>query len=484
MSSQPETPAQQSSPSPQSSLSALDDSKITRFQWKVMFVAGMGFFTDAYDLFVIGVVVALIKPEWHLSIGQVSLLNSATLAASAVGAIIFGRIADIFGRKRIYGYEVLVLAIGALASAFTPASGFTFLLVCRIILGIGIGGDYPVSATIMSEFSGKLSRGRMVSLVFAMQGAGLVLGPLIASAMLASGLSTDTTWRILLAFGAVPGLAVYYLRRHIYETPRFAIAGGAPDEAQTAIRQATGAEPSLGPAKESNARHRQGALEGLLAFLRNPRMGKWLLGTALCWMVFDFAYYGNSISTPEVLALLSPHASLLENTLLQLVIFAVFALPGYALSILLMDKAGRKTIQVMGFGLMTVAFGLIAFVPTVVHTVAPFVLLYGMSYLFSEFGPNSTTFVYPAEIFPVEVRTTGHGLSAAAGKVGAFVGAYLFPVMLASSLGLRGAEAIAGVMSLLGLALSAALLPEPKGHSLEELTEIVYAGALPAGAAA
>jgi MFS transporter, PHS family, inorganic phosphate transporter len=132
-----------------------------------MFVAGMGFFTDAYDLFVIGVVVALIKPEWHLSIGQISLLNSATLAASAVGAIIFGRIADIFGRKRIYGYEVLVLAIGALASAFTPASGFTFLLVCRIILGIGIGGDYPVSATIMSEFSGKLSRGRMVSLVFA-----------------------------------------------------------------------------------------------------------------------------------------------------------------------------------------------------------------------------------------------------------------------------------------------------------------------------
>jgi Na+/melibiose symporter-like transporter len=129
VSSQPETPGPQDSPSPQSLLSALDDSKVTRFQWKVMFVAGMGFFTDAYDLFVIGVVVALIKPEWHLSTGQISLLNSATLAASAVGAIIFGRIADILGRKRIYGYEVLVLAIGALASAFTPASGFAFLLV-------------------------------------------------------------------------------------------------------------------------------------------------------------------------------------------------------------------------------------------------------------------------------------------------------------------------------------------------------------------
>src|SRR5271166_13534 len=84
---------------------ALDESKVTRFQWKIMFVSGMGFFTDAYDLFVIGIVVALIQPQWHLSTTQISLLNSVTLAASAVGALVFGRIADILGRKRIYGYE-------------------------------------------------------------------------------------------------------------------------------------------------------------------------------------------------------------------------------------------------------------------------------------------------------------------------------------------------------------------------------------------
>ncbi|MGH3397420.1 MAG: MFS transporter [Streptosporangiaceae bacterium] len=133
-----------------------------------MFVSGMGFFTDAYDLFVIGIVVALLKPEWGLSTTQVSLLNSVTLAASAVGAIVFGRIADMLGRKKIYGYEVLILAIGAIASAFAP--NYWFLLICRAILGVGIGGDYPVSATIMSEYSGKKSRGRMVGLVFAMQG--------------------------------------------------------------------------------------------------------------------------------------------------------------------------------------------------------------------------------------------------------------------------------------------------------------------------
>jgi MFS transporter, PHS family, inorganic phosphate transporter len=90
---------------------ALDDSKISKFQLKIMFVSGMGFFTDAYDLFVIGIVVALIETQWKLSTSQVSWLNSATLLASAVGAIVFGRVADILGRKRIYGYEVLILAI-------------------------------------------------------------------------------------------------------------------------------------------------------------------------------------------------------------------------------------------------------------------------------------------------------------------------------------------------------------------------------------
>jgi PHS family inorganic phosphate transporter-like MFS transporter len=152
---------------------------------------------------VIGIVVVLLKPEWGLSTTQVSLLNSVTLAASA----------------------------------FAP--NFWFLLVCRAVLGVGIGGDYPVPATIMSEYSGQRTRGKMVGLVFAMQGAGLLVGPLLAAGLLASGLSDGIVWRVLLAFGALPGLAVFYLRRQIHETPRFALAGGAADEAEAAIRAAT-----------------------------------------------------------------------------------------------------------------------------------------------------------------------------------------------------------------------------------------------------
>ena len=192
-------------------LARYDASGVTREHWKILFISGMGFFTDAYDLFIIGVAMHLIQDEWHPSPLSEGLVTSTALLASAVGALLFGRVADMLGRKRIYGYEVLVLAAGAIASAFSP--NIWWLIGFRVILGVGIGGDYPVSSTIMSEFSGKRHRGMMVSLVFAMQAAGLIVGPLLAALLLVTGMAHDLVWRLLLAFGAVPALAVFQMRR-------------------------------------------------------------------------------------------------------------------------------------------------------------------------------------------------------------------------------------------------------------------------------
>jgi len=460
-----------SAPDP-SSFAELDSAKLNRFQLKILFVSGMGFFTDAYDLFVIGVVVSILKTQWHLSTDQVSLLSSTTLAASAVGAILFGRVADILGRKRIYGYEVLILAAGAIASAFAPTIGW--LIAFRVVLGIGIGGDYPVSATIMSEYAGKATRGKLVGLVFAMQAAGLIVGPLIAVLLLVTGVSHDVVWRVLLGLGAIPGLAVYYLRRQIHETPRFAMAGGAGDEAAAAIAQATGQEyEAAAPAGESAAVHRQSVTEGWVKLATNPRLLRWLIGASVAWFALDFAYYGNTIASPAIIKLLSPHASLTHSTLITLLIFVLAALPGYIVAIALIDRIGRKSIQTLGFFMMALMFGLIAIVPGASTTASTFVILFGISYFFTEFGPNTTTFVYPAEIFPVEVRTSGHGIAAALGKMGGFAGTYLFPQML-SSWGIRGAEGVAAGIAVIGLVFTVALLPEPKGKSLEDLTEEAF----------
>lgn len=425
-------------------LDELDNSAITREHWKIMFISGMGFFTDAYDLFIIGVAMHLIKEQWHPSATAVGLVSSTALLASAVGALLFGRVADMLGRKRIYGYEVLVLAAGAIASALAPGIGW--LILCRIVLGIGIGGDYPVSSTLMSEYAGKRHRGMMVSLVFAMQAAGLIVGPLLAAALLATGMSHNLIWRLLLAFGAVPALAVFRMRRNLAETPRFRLANAKRDQA----RRATFAE----------------GFRALLA-RRDLRLRLW--GASLAWFLMDFAYYGNTVSSPMVLHAVSPHASLMTETLTQLAIFAISAVPGYFVAAAMMDRIGRKPIQILGFAMMGLSFAAMALIPDIEKLVIPFLIVYGISYFFTEFGPNATTFVYPAELFPVEGRTTGHGIASAAGKVGGFAGVFTFPLLM-NWHGLFTAEMGAAIASILGLITTVAMLPETKNRSLEELS--------------
>ena len=186
-----------------------------------------------------------------------------------------------------------------------------------------------------------------------------------------------------------------------------------------------------------------------------------LAGTAGCWFLLDYAYYGNTISTPQILSLITPNASTMTKIALQLAIFVVAAVPGYILAIARLDRIGHRKLQLIGFAMMAVCFLVIAIVPGMTTTVAPFLIVYGISYFFTEFGPNMTTFVLPSEIYPVSMRATGHGISAGVGKLGAFIGVFLFPV-LQSSLGLRGTLLLTGGVSVLGLALTL-VLPEPAG---------------------
>lgn len=452
-------------------LTALDESAFSGFHWKAMITSGMGFFTDAYDLFIIGVVLAVLTPLWHLTPLDVSLLGSTSLLAAAFGSVLFGRLADYIGRHAIYGSTLIVLAVGAVASAFSP--NIVWLLVFRFILGLGIGGDYPLSATLMSEYANRRDRGKMITMVFSMQALGLILGPLVAVVLLLSGINHDLIWRLMLALGAVPALATFYLRRQIAETPRFALVMQGDVESatrtiHTVTRQQQNGVAATPTALPASKQTRSKGKSWLYLLFRQPYL-RWLIGTAGTWFLLDIAYYGTTISSPLVLHSLNSHASLVMNMIYTLLIFVVAALPGYILAALTIDRLGRKWIQCVGFAMMAIAYCVLAFVPGLTAMTIPFLLVYGLSYFFTEFGPNVTTFVYPAEVFPVMVRTTGHGIAAALGKIGAFLGAFAFPFLI-GRFQLPGAMLFAAVVSLVGLALTVFTLPEPNQRSLEEVS--------------
>jgi MFS transporter, PHS family, inorganic phosphate transporter len=298
--------------------------------------------------------------------------------------------------------------------------------------------------------------------VFSTQALGLIVGPLVALALLGAGTGNDTAWRVMLALGAVPAAAVIYLRTRMPESPRYQIhVQGKAEQAAAQISDFTGGQVTGNGS--GGIRHTL----GLRAFLTDRRYLVMLAATAGTWFLLDYAYYGNTISTPQILSLISPGASTMTKIAIQLAIFVTAAVPGYALGIARLDKVGHRRLQLLGFAMMALCFTVIGLAPGMTTLVVPFLLVYGVSYFFTEFGPNMTTFVMPSELYPVSMRATGHGISAGIGKFGAFIGVFLFP-LLNSSLGLRGTLLLTAGVAVLGFALTL-VLPEPAGRSLEEM---------------
>lgn len=436
-------------------LQAFDESGLQKFHWRTVITTGMGFFTDAYDLFIIGTVTAILTPLWHLTTGQLALLNSTSLAAAAFGALFFGKLMDLLGRKAMYGIEVLMLAIGALLCAFAPSFGW--LIFFRFLVGLGVGGDYPTSSVIMSEYSNRRNRGFLVTMVFAMQGLGLLAGPLIASLLLSTGMPHAIAWRVMLGLGAIPAASVIYLRRKMPETPRYLVAVKQDTQkAAEVVSDLTGQHVDV-IATEVVSKQTLWTRKNLIR----------LLGTAGSWFLIDVAFYGNGVSSQLILKALLPHAALVTTTMVAAGIFLVAAVPGYYVSAIYIDRIGRKVIQSVGFGVMALAYISLFLVPTIAKLPILFLIIYGVSYFFIEFGPNTTTFLVPSEVFPTNLRGTAHGISAAGGKMGAFLGAFVLPGIL-QTIGLSNTMGLLAGISALGILLTLVTLPEMKQRSLED----------------
>ncbi len=454
-------------------LSRVNTAKTSSFHYKTWFISGMGFFTDAYDLFIIGTVLAILPLSgWDLTTANKALIGSTSLLAAVIGATLFGKLLDKIGRKRIYGVELLMLIAGALGSAFlTPQNGVVELVAWRFLLGVGIGGDYATSSVIMAEYANTKTRGRFLGMVFSMQSIGLVAGPLIALAFLIPGAPLFVTWRALLAIGAIPSAIVIYFRRKLPETPKYLI--GVKGDARTASESFSRVSGEKFANAISDVKSRIVRIEWWKIFT-DKRLLLTLIATAGTWFLMDWSFYGNSIMGGPIYDTLVPAGlsginDLITKTEYKALIFGIGAVPGYWIATFTIDRIGRKTIQSVGFGMMAVLFGILAFTPYLASAeyVASFLLIYGMSYFFVEFGPNTTTFIYPPEVFPVSVRGFGSGISAAGGKIGAFLGTAIDPFLFAMAGGISKVMIVSTILSVVGLLLTLFLLPETKQKDLE-----------------
>ena len=334
-----------------SAFTQLDEEPIHRFHLLAVFTTGMGVFTDGYDLSSIGVVLPLVLASFgidHISGLQSGLLAGSALVGAAVGALIFGALAQ-RGRKRYYGMDVGLMAIAAAAQIFAP--DLWSLIAIRFVLGIGVGADYVLSPTIMAEHANRRDRGKKVAFGFGVFWCvGAFVAALVLLAVQALGFSPSAQWRIVLAFGAVPALSVLYLRRKMPETARYlARLAGDGKAARDVINGITGRRVELSPLVDRRAWR-----EVMSRHLND------VFGAALLWLVYDVVVYSSILFGPSVIA----KGIGVSPIVFQLVSYGVFVIPGTVLGVGLIDGFGRKPLLALGFTLAGGSLALFAMLRT------------------------------------------------------------------------------------------------------------------------
>ncbi|KAH0889730.1 hypothetical protein HID58_052159 [Brassica napus] len=481
-------------------LNALDVAKTQWYHFTAIVIAGMGFFTDAYDLFCISLVTKLLGRIYYHVPGSLepgtlppnvaAAVNGVAFCGTLTGQLFFGWLGDKLGRKKVYGMTLMVMVICSVASGLSfghkPKSVLATLCFFRFWLGVGIGGDYPLSATIMSEYANKKTRGAFIAAVFAMQGFGIMAGgifaiiisavfeakfpaPTYAEDALGSTVpQADFVWRIILMFGALPAAMTYYSRSKMPETARYT-ALVAKDAKQAASDMARVLQVEIESEQQIVEEISNGKSKDFSLFSKEF-MKRHGLHFAIGWI--PPAQTMNAIQ--EVFKIARA----------QTLIALCSTVPGYWFTVAFIDVIGRFAIQLMGFFFMTVFMFALA-IPydhwTHKENRIGFVVMYSLTFFFANFGPNVTTFVVPAEIFPARFRSTCHGISAASGKLGAIVGAFGFLYLAQSpdknktsagyppGIGVRNSLIMLGVVNFLGI-LFTFLVPEAKGKSLEEIS--------------
>ncbi|OCH93017.1 phosphate permease [Obba rivulosa] len=493
-------------------LAEIDDATFSWFHVKVSMVAGVGFFTDAYDIFAINIASTMLgylyTKSGKLNTNQDLGVKVATPIGNLFGQLIFGWLADVVGRKRMYGIELMIIIVATFGQAVAgEARGVNILAVIitwRFIMGVGIGGDYPLSAVISSEFAATKSRGRLMTAVFANQGWGQFAAALVAFILVAAFKDSilhdnptelrhvDFIWRLLIGLGCVPGAVALYFRLTIPETPRFTmdVERNVVQAAQDVDNFLTTGTYHVDPdAVIQRVQAPKATKRDFIKYFSKWENAKLLIGTSYSWFALDIAFYGLGLNSSIILQTIgfgSPSAGLpktesvyvnLKNICVgNMILSAAGLIPGYWATFLFIDSWGRKPIQLMGFIMLTILFVIMGFgydkLTATKSGTNAFVFLYCLADFFQNFGPNTTTFIIPGEAFPTRYRSTGHGISAATGKLGAVVAQVGFSRL--ENIGgpdkfVQHLLEIFAFFMLTGIG-STLLLPETKQKSLEDIS--------------
>ncbi|OAP65268.1 hypothetical protein AYL99_01240 [Fonsecaea erecta] len=378
--------------------------------WPVM-ACGAGLFSDGYLNGVIGSVNTMLKTiykdEYTKSNAQ-SNVASIAFAGTVLGQLVFGYLSDHWSRRHSLLISTVILIIfSALGAGSYGAGGsiqglFAALAAYRFILGIGIGGEYPAGSVACAESTGELKSGHRNRWFIAFTNLAIDVGFVVAAfvPMILALIFTDkhlrAAWRIALGLGMIPPLSLLWLRIKLQE----------PEEYH---------------------RNKMNHYPYLLII----KFYWWrLIVVSLIWFVYDFSAYSFSIYSSAWLAFLLPADAPLWKSFGWNTVINLFYVPGAIIGAFLSDWIGPKYCLIVGVMLQ----GIVGFIMTAIYKhldqasqVGGFVVVYGIFLALGEIGPGDNIGLVASKTSATSVRGMYYGIAAACGKIGAFVGNYIFP---------------------------------------------------------
>lgn len=446
----------------QRALADLDGLPVNRVHWRLVFLSGLGWMFDGMDTILLSLALPALVVEWQLSPTQAGLVGTIDRFGALCGAALAGLLADRYGRRALFQGTLLIYSLGTGLLALTT-NLISFLFI-RFFVGMGLGGELPVVATLVTECVPARQRGRLLALLSSFFSYGWLLAALMGFLIIPS-----LGWQPVFLVGALPALYVFVLRRRIAESPRYLIATGRQVEATEVLQRMGVKEAILVP--NSSAAFDSSKSWSNVKLLFAPFYLRRTILVWILWFSLFFTVYGIIIWLPSLLV---ARGLGLVRSLEYFLLMTLAQVPGYFLAGYLADWVGRRWTFVGLIFLSAISAGMFG-----ITTEPAQALFWGVLLNFFYPGTYALAYAYTAELYGTTVRATGTGWATAFGRVGAAIAPLTVGLLLESIPGASGQAIVFYMMVgffILAAISMAVLAIETKDKSLESLVEVTEDG--------
>lgn len=425
----------------------IDDLPIGRFHLKIAGLTFGAHFTDGYILGLIGIAFTLLSPQMQLDAFWQGLIGASALIGLFLGSLFFGWISDHLGRQKIFLISFVLITLASVMQFYVESAAA--LLFCRILIGIGLGGDFSVGHAMLAEFAPRKHRGVLLGSFSVIWTFGYVAATFVGTAMLSLG---DDAWRYMLASSAIPAGLILLARIGTPESPRWLVNQGRIEEARAIVRKHLGAHVVL---DEEPTVERHSGYKAL--FSREYR--KRTAFNCLFFVCIVMPYFAIYTFLPTILAKMGLAEGFGTELMLNMLLI-IGALVGIWCTV----KFSRHGFLIGSFVILAAALFLLAVLPGSAAWLM--VLVFGLFTLVLSAVSNLVG-VFPAESFPTPVRASGIGLATAVSRLGSAVSTFLLPLSVAG-IGLSPTMGILAGILAFGALISWAWAPETKALTLSQ----------------